>query len=76
VIYQIAYAKPGSGFSTPWPNAIESSGRPGFEFHDLCHVAITKLAESFTSQQSITAIAGHVPRRVLEHYSHFLMDTI
>ena len=42
----------------------------GLRFHDLRHHAITKLAESATSEQTIMAIAGHVSRQMLEHYSH------
>jgi integrase len=38
------------------------------------HTAITKLAESMTSEQTIMSIAGHVSRRMLEHYSHIRMD--
>jgi hypothetical protein len=39
--------------------------------HDLPHHAITKLAESpEASEQTIMAIAGHVSREMLEHYSH------
>jgi len=33
---------------------------PGLRFHDLRHTAITDLAESQTSDQTIMAIAGHV----------------
>ena len=39
-------------------------------FHDLRHCAITKLAESQASDQTIMSIAGHVSRQMLEHYSH------
>jgi hypothetical protein len=42
-------------------------------FHDLRHTAITKLAESQASDQTIMAIAGHVSRAMLEHYSHIRM---
>jgi hypothetical protein len=39
--------------------------------HDLRHHAITKLAESpEASEQTIMAIAGHVSREMLEHYSY------
>ena len=41
-----------------------------FRFHDLRHCAITKLAESLASDQTVMAIAGHVSRQMLEHYSH------
>ena len=42
----------------------------GLRFHDLRHCAITKLAESQASDQTIMSIAGHVSRAMLEHYSH------
>jgi integrase len=45
----------------------------GLRFHDLRHTAITKLAESQASDQTIMAIAGHVSRQMLEHYSHIRM---
>jgi integrase len=42
--------------------------------HDLRHHAITELAESQASDATIMAIAGHVSREMLEHYSHVRMD--
>jgi hypothetical protein len=42
----------------------------GLRLHDLRHCAITKLAETQASDQTIMGIAGHVSREMLEHYSH------
>jgi len=42
----------------------------GLRFHDLRHHAITELAEAQVSDQTITAIAGHVSPRMLARYSH------
>ncbi|MGA7239695.1 MAG: tyrosine-type recombinase/integrase [Bryobacteraceae bacterium] len=42
----------------------------GLRFHDLRHLAITKLAESEASDATIMAISGHLDRKMLEHYSH------
>jgi integrase len=42
----------------------------GLRFHDLRHYAISKLAESEASDQTIMSIAGHLDRSMLEHYSH------
>jgi integrase len=42
----------------------------GLRFHDLRHHAITELAESQASDQTIMAIAGHVSPKMLAHYSH------
>jgi integrase len=49
------------------------SSLAGLRFHDLRHTAITKLAESQASDQTIMAIAGHVSQQMLEHYSHIRM---
>jgi len=46
----------------------------GLRFHDLRHHAITELAESKASEQTIMAIAGHVSRKMLAHYSHVRLD--
>jgi integrase len=43
-------------------------------FHDLRHHAITELAESQASDQTVMAIAGHVSPKMLAHYSHVRMD--
>jgi integrase len=42
----------------------------GLRFHDLRHHAITELAESQVSDQTIMAIAGHVSHKMLARYSH------
>jgi integrase len=46
------------------------SSLAGLRFHDLRHHAITELAESQASDQTIMAIAGHVSPKMLAHYSH------
>jgi len=42
----------------------------GLRFHDLRHHAITELAESRASDQTIMAIAGHIDPKMLKLYSH------
>ncbi len=42
----------------------------GLRFHDLRHHAITELAESQASDSTVMAIAGHVSKAMMEHYSH------
>jgi len=46
----------------------------GLRFHDLRHHAVTELAESQASDQTIMSIAGHVSRKMLELYSHIRLD--
>jgi integrase len=50
------------------------SSTAGLRFHDLRHHAITELAESKASDQTIMAIAGHVSPRMLAHYSHVRLE--
>jgi integrase len=45
-----------------------------FRFHDLRHQAITELAESKASDQTIMSIAGHVSKKMLQHYSHVRLE--
>jgi integrase len=45
----------------------------GLRFHDLRHQAITKMAEVGVSDATLMAVAGHMSRRMLEHYSHVRM---
>ena len=63
------FSRPARGWRTAWRNACKRAGVK-MRFHDLRHTAITKLAESQASDQTIMAIAGHVSRAMLEHYSH------
>jgi integrase len=46
----------------------------GLRFHDLRHLAITKLAESDASDATIMSISGHLSREMMEHYSHVRAD--
>jgi integrase len=42
----------------------------GLRFHDLRRQPITELAEKGVPEQTLMGIAGHVSRRMLDHYSH------
>src|SRR5262245_60357670 len=45
----------------------------GLRFHDLRHQAITEMAEGGAPDATMMAVAGHMSRRMLEHYSHVRM---
>src|SRR2546430_13628940 len=45
----------------------------GLRFHDLRHQAITEMAEAGASDATIMALAGHLDRTMMEHYSHVRM---
>lgn len=70
---QIDPTRPTKGWRTAWRHALK---RAGFHcrFHDLRVTCITKLAESQASDMTIMAIAGHVSKKMLEHYSRIRTD--
>jgi integrase len=64
------YLQPLKSWRTAWRHMTKAAGLSGFRFHDLRHQAISELSEGGASEQTIMAIAGHVSRQMLEHYSH------
>ena len=64
---------PIKSWRSAWRTALERAGLQ-LRFHDLRHTCITKLAESQASEQTLMAIAGHVSRSMIEHYSHIRME--
>ena len=65
---------PQKSWRSAWRTLRREAGLAGFRFHDLRHHAITELAESGASDQTIMAIAGHVSQEMLEHYSHIRLE--
>jgi len=61
------------GWRTAWRRALKDAGL-NIRFHDLRHTCITKLAEGQASEQTLMSIAGHLSRKMLEHYSHIRME--
>ncbi len=66
--------RPMKSWREAWRKLTRAAGLRGLRFHDLRHSAITELAERDTSDMTIMAIAGHVSRKMLEHYSHIRLE--
>jgi integrase len=66
-------SRPIKSWRSAWRAALKRAGLE-LRFHDLRHTCITKLAESQASEQTLMAIAGHVSRKMIEHYSHIRME--
>jgi integrase len=67
-------SKPITSWRSSWRAALTRAGLR-LRFHDLRHTAITNLSESpDVSEQTIMSIAGHLSRRMLEHYSHIRLQ--
>jgi integrase len=64
---------PQKSWRSAWRRLTHAAGFPGFRFHDLRHQAITEMAEAGASDATIMAVAGHVDRAMMEHYSHVRM---
>jgi integrase len=60
-----------TGWKTAFREVRAAAGLNWLRQHDLRHHAITKLLERpEVSEETVKAIAGHVSKRILEHYSH------
>lgn len=68
------FTQPMQTWRTAWRSLTKKANLPGLRFHDLRHHCITKLAEAGVPDQTLMAIAGHVSREMLEHYSHIRMQ--
>ena len=66
--------RPMSGWRSAWRKIRDAAGLRGLRFHDLRHQAITELAESQASDQTIMSLAGHVSPGMLAHYSHVRLE--
>ena len=69
---KIDASRPMKGWRTAWRRGLKDAGL-SIRFHDLRHTCITKLAEGQASEQTLMSIAGHLSRKMLEHYSHIRM---
>lgn len=67
-----ASSQQNSGSGTYGSNGRTTRAAAAFRslrFHDLRHQAITELAERGASDATVMALAGHLSRAVMEHYS-------
>jgi integrase len=62
--------KPLARWNTAWHSLRNAASLPGLRFHDLRHTVITELAERGVPDSVIMSIAGHLSKRMLDHYSH------
>jgi integrase len=70
---RIDASRPITSWRSAWRAALKRANLH-VRFHDLRHTCITKLAESQTSEHTLMAIAGHVSRKMIEHYSHIRLE--
>jgi integrase len=69
-VYHIDFSRPMDNWRSAWTRARYMAGL-NFRWHDLRHTFVSRLAENpAISEQTITALAGHVSKRMLERYSH------
>jgi integrase len=69
-LYDLDLTKPIGEWKSAW-NVARSTAKLNYRWHDARHTFISRLAENpNVSEQTITALAGHVSKRMLERYSH------
>jgi len=62
--------RPAKGWRTAWRKLTEKAGLRGLRGHDLRHNWITSHAEIGTPQSVLEAQAGHLSKRMSDHYKH------
>jgi integrase len=62
--------RPTKGWRTSWRKLTEKAGLKGLRGHDLRHNWITSHAEIGTPQSVLEAQAGHLSKRMSDHYKH------
>lgn len=63
-------ANPTKSWRTAWRNLTDKAGLKGLRGHDLRHNWITSHAEIGTPQSVLEAQAGHLSKRMSDHYKH------
>ncbi|MFN0169244.1 MAG: tyrosine-type recombinase/integrase [Bryobacteraceae bacterium] len=63
-------SKPTKGWRTAWRKLTTQAGPKGLRGHDLRHNWITTHAEIGTPQSVLEAQAGHLSKRMSDHYKH------
>jgi integrase len=66
--------RPQKTWRTSWRALTRAAGLKGLRFHDLRHQCITELLETGAPEAAVLSIAGHVSRKMMEHYSHIRME--
>jgi hypothetical protein len=57
-------------WKSAWYTALRQTALK-YRWHDLRHTFITRLLENpNNSEETVRALAGHVSRKMMEHYSH------
>jgi hypothetical protein len=59
-----------SGIRKPWDEVRVKSGLTWLREYDLRHCGLTRLAEAGVPIQVMMSMAGHISRKMQEHYTH------
>jgi integrase len=69
-IWDVDLTKPMGEWKKAWAGACKEA-KIRYRWHDLRHTFISRLAENpVVSEGTLTSLAGHVSKRMLERYSH------
>jgi integrase len=67
---QFDFTRSQKSVRTAWRKLTAAAGLKGFRLHDLRHQAITELAESGAPDSVILSLAGHLSKKMQDHYTH------
>jgi len=70
LVYSVDFQRPMNEWKSAWYTALRQANLK-YRWHDLRHTFITRLLENpNNSEETVRALAGHVSRKMMEHYSH------
>jgi integrase len=70
LVYSVDFDRPIKEWKSAWYTALRQTGLK-YRWHDLRHTFITRLLKNpNNSEETVRALAGHVSRKMMEHYSH------
>jgi integrase len=64
-----------SGMKKPWDAVRKAAGLPDLRIYDLRHTGITRMAEAGVPLPVAMTFAGHMTRRMQEHYQAICMSS-
>ena len=70
LIYSVDFQQPLNEWKSAWYTALRQVGLK-YRWHDLRHTFMTRILENpNNSEETVRVLAGHVSRKMTEHYSH------
>ena len=72
----VVFPLKGNTVSMGFIKTVKRSGIKDFHFHDLRHMALTRLSTKFTNILELAAVSGHKELKMLQRYVHYKAEDL